>query len=169
MKLRIILWLFLFSSCENVESNGLKFVFHFDHVQGVDNEVVISEGELGEIDWENQIYSLKNGTIPDSLMFNYLVCFGMCKLTTYLNEKKLYDAVLHCNVAPNSLSTKKKNVIYIKAGEPQLNVLYKNKIQLNLNEKWLNSYTKDDKRSNSSFLYNEDLRQYLLNKSMIKK
>jgi len=167
MRLLIFIILITFFSCQNKKEKGLKFVIQCKIPENFRYE--FSDEDFLKVDWKNQIYFFKDSINKiDEVKFNNRICFGACMLKAFLNGKERYQAVLDCDMGPNNLSTWGRNAIYIKAGDETLNLFYENKLQLDLNSKRILTSDPDKQKKLSLFLYDKDIKKYLLEKSLIK-
>jgi hypothetical protein len=151
-------------ACRSTNNDGFKLVFECE----IPSEYIVefNEDDFSEIDWDNQEFHLVD-TMIESVEFNNRICFGRCKLNALVNGHKFYEAILYCNMGSNNFATKRNNVIYIEYGKDSLNIMYNNKLQLNLNDKRMLTEDPEIHREISSFLFNEPIRQYLLKQSLI--
>ena len=164
-ELFLIVIVYLFYSCNQNQEAGFKIVIECTIPEPYTIE--LTEKDFVKVDWSNQEYYLQKG-ILDNPKFNIKVCFGACRLKAFLNGYLRYEAVLFCDVAPNSLPTRNRNAIFIKAGDEKLNLFYNNKLQLNLNDRIKLTDNAEKQKKLSSFLYDKEIKKYLEQKFLIK-
>ena len=167
MKNQVVLFvlvIFLISCQNQVQKDKLRLVFDCAYQSKAKFE--FKESDFLKVDWKNQQFYLREGVVNHN-EFGIKTCYEGCKLYCYLDKELIYSSVLYCDVAPNPLSQKGENVIYIKAGDPELNILNDNKLTLDhLNKlQFKQGIAKRD--SLTKYLYDEKVKKRLLESGLL--
>ncbi|MGB0870224.1 MAG: hypothetical protein ACPGSD_11565 [Flavobacteriales bacterium] len=156
MKYKYLLALFVLTimSCSKDNYAGFRIEIKCLNVSEEDYTVVFYDTMFSAINWNKQIYYLKDSI--DHNLLNNKICYGGCLITSYINDKKCYDAIIECAVSSNNLvSSYSPNTIWFQTNE-KMNYLFKK-----------DRFELFPYGEHSKFLFNNQIKEYLIGQNLL--